>query len=126
MCSVGGGLFSLLIDAFINWPLSRNDVISAAVLAMGIFIGLPVLVFIRGKSSKRTLTISAYGISTEIGKHKGRVPWSKIKVVTETPRFILIANAIGNCFFIPCRAFSTAEDRLDFVAKIRTWMSADT
>jgi hypothetical protein len=122
--SVAFGFFTLLLRVIPPRSFTLRDVISATAWAAGLFVFLPLWVFIRAKTTKRTLTISREGISTEIGRYKGQIPWNKISIVTEAPRFVLIARTNGNAFFIPGRAFSGVEHRQHFVAEMRGWMSA--
>jgi hypothetical protein len=122
--SVGFGVINLLLRTIPARSITLMDVTSAAAWAVGLLVFIPLWVFIRGKTTKRTLTISREGISTEIGRHNSQIPWNKISIVTETPRFVLIARANGNALFIPDRAFSGVEHRQHFVAEIKGWMSA--
>jgi hypothetical protein len=85
-------------------------------------IFLPLMLFIRGKTSKRSLTVSPEGMSTEIGSIKGQIPWHKLKVIVETESYVLLSRANGNVFFIPSRAFSGPEHQAEFVTEIRGWM----
>jgi hypothetical protein len=86
-------------------------------------IFLPVMLFIRGKTSKRSLTVSSEGMSTEIGSIKGQIPWHKVKVIVGTDRYVLVSRANGNAFFIPSRAFSGPEHQAEFVTKIQGWVN---
>jgi hypothetical protein len=102
------------------------DAIGAAAWAVGTLFFVPLWLFISGKTGKRTLTISSDGISTQIGRLRGQVPWNKVRVVTETPQFVLIVGTTGNAFFIPHRAFAGLEHQGHFVAEIKRWMAAGT
>jgi hypothetical protein len=82
---------------------------------------LPVMLFIRGKTATRSLTVSPEGITTEIGRLKAQLPWSKIKIIQSTADSILISGATGNAFFIPTRAFASPEQKEEFVAKTLAW-----
>jgi hypothetical protein len=112
------GVFVFLLRAAIMRSVTFQDVLIALAFALGALFFLPLLMFISGKTAKRTLTVSSEGISTEIGSLKGKVPWRKIKVVSDTGQFILIANALGNAFFVPSRAFSGPEQRALFFSEI--------
>jgi hypothetical protein len=46
---------------------------------------MPLWLFIRAKTALRTLTVAG-GISTQIGRLKGDVPWDKVKAVTDADR----------------------------------------
>jgi len=124
--SVVFGIFNVFLSVILSRSLTLGDVLGGVAGAVGLFIFIPLWIFIRAKTTKRTMTVSREGISTEIGKYKGQVPWNKISIVTETPRFVLIARTNGNAFFIPDRAFSGAEHRQHFVTEIGGWMSGDS
>ena len=103
--------------------LSRNlalfDAIAALMAAVAFILILPVILFIRAKTSMRSLTVSSEGISTEIGSLKAHRPWCKIKIIQETSHYVLIAAANGNAFYIPVRAFSAPEQKAEFVTRIK-------
>lgn len=105
-------------------PLTLTDGVIAVLAAVGFLFFLPVMLFIRAKTSKRSLTVSPEGISTEIGSLSGRISWKKVKVISETDRYVLVSRASGNAFFIPSRAFSSSEQQAEFVIKIRNWAHA--
>ncbi len=113
---VGTGAFSR--------SLTLRDAVTAVLTAGGFMLFLPVMLFIRGKTSNRSLTVSAEGISTEIGSLKAQIPWRKVKVILETDRYVLVSRASGNAFFIPSRAFSGPEQKAAFVTKIKHWARA--
>ena len=98
-----------------------KDVVIGAFAAGGFMIFLPAMLFIRGKTAKRSLTISSEGITTEIGSLNARIPWRKVKIIAKTDRYVLISRANGNAFFIPSRAFSGPEQQAEFVTKIQNW-----
>ena len=113
---VGTGAFSR--------SLTLRDVVTAVLTAGGFMLFLPVMLFIRGKTSNRSLTVSAEGISTEIGSLKAQISWRKVKVILETDGYVLVSRASGNAFFIPSRAFSDPEQKAAFVTKIKHWARA--
>jgi len=118
------GLFLAASGSF-SRPFEPQDAFKAVFAAVAFFLFMPAYLFLRGKTSLRTLAISPEGISTEIGKMKAQRPWSYVKTVSETDGHVLIASAIGNAFFIPNRAFSNPEQKTEFVAKIKAWKSAE-
>jgi len=120
------GLLTLLLRAVISRSLTLTDAISAVAWAAGLPVFIALWVFIRGKTDLRTLTVSPIGISTEIGRLKAQIPWDKVKLVSHTSKFVLIAGTNGNAFFVPDRAFSSLEQRDQFLAEIRSWMQAST
>jgi YcxB-like protein len=121
--SIAIGLITLLIRVLFSEPLRAGDVVGAALWAVGFFLFIPFWMFIRGKTAKRTLTVSLDGIATEIGRIKAQIPWSKVRMITETPQFILIAHTKGNAFFVPNRAFSEPSQKVEFLDAVRQWVS---
>ena len=120
--SVAIGLISPLFRALFSEPLRARDLVGAALWGMGFFLFIPFWTSIRGKTAKRTLTVSPDGISTEIDRIKAQIPWSKIRMVTETPQFILIARSNGNAFLVPNRAFSEPDQKVEFLNAVRQWV----
>ncbi len=108
---VGRGVFSR--------PLTFTDWVIAVEAAVSFLVFFPVMLFIRAKTSKRSLTVSSEGISTEIGSLRGRIPWKKIKFISDTERYVIVSRTNGNAFFIPSRAFSSPEQKAEFILKIR-------
>jgi hypothetical protein len=108
---VGSGAFSR--------SLTLADLAIVLAIALAFLFLLPVMLFIRGKTSNRSFTVSPEGISTEIGKIRAQIPWEKIKVISVTDRHILIARGNGNAFFIPNRAFSSPEHGTEFVRMLQ-------
>ena len=111
----------LLLRIALSGSFKTWDALVAVAWALGALAFLPLWLFIRGKTEKRTLTISPDGIRTEIGKIRAQVSWDKIKLVTNAGQFILIAKRGGNSFFIPVRAFSSLNNRDLFLAEIERW-----
>jgi len=118
------GVMALALRATASRSFALKDAIIAAASAAGFLVFISIWVTIRGKTARRKLTISRDGISTEIGTMKGRVPWGKVRVVTDTTKFVLIALTNGNAFFIPNRAFLDLKHRNQFLARIEDWMNA--
>ncbi|HET8635403.1 MAG TPA: YcxB family protein [Acidobacteriaceae bacterium] len=109
-------------------PLTIGHVIGDAVAfvatAAFFILLLSAWLFLRAKTSKRSITISPEGISTQIGKLQGQTPWRQIKIVSVTAQNVLIAQGNGNAYFIPNRAFSSPEKKAEFADKARNWMNA--
>ena len=120
--SIAIGLITLLVQVLFSEPVRARDLVGAALWAVGFFLFIPFWMFIRGKTAKRTLTVSPDCISTEIGRIKAQIPWGKIRMVTETPQFILIARTSGNAFFVPNRAFSEPNQKVEFLNAVRQWV----
>lgn len=124
--SLGMSGIALISTGAFSRAFAFSDVFTALAGAVGFMILLPLILFIRGKTSTRSVTISSEGISTTIGSLKGQIPWRKIKVISETDRYVLIAGANGNAFFVPSRAFSDAEHKALFLAEIKNWANTAT
>ncbi len=77
--------------------------------------------FLRAKTSMRSLTASPEGISTQIDSMNVRIPWQKVKVISETPRFVLVSGSSGNAFYIPNRAFTDPDQKAQFVDQLKQW-----
>ena len=121
--AVGIAVFGFVLGWSPSRSLSANDGIRALAFGLGFLVLMPLWTFVRGKTATRTLTASRDGISTEIGRLKAQIPWSKVKTVTDTSRFVLIARTNGNAFFVPHRAFSSPVQRNLFLTSVAGWMS---
>lgn len=113
--SVGLGLLSLAMRGAFSRSVTSRDVLIAVAWMLGAFAFMPVWLYIRGKTDERTLTVSEEGISTEIGSHKGQVPWSKVKLIADAGQHLLVVGRGGNAFFIPNRAL--------FLKQLEGWLS---
>src|SRR6185312_5166592 len=103
--------------------LGGPEILSAVIVFVVILAVLPIWLFLRAKTDKRTLTISPDGISTYIGTKSAEIPWKSVRIVKDSGTFILIARMNGNAFFIPDRAFISPDDRARFVEQIGIWRS---
>src|SRR5271154_4364471 len=78
--SAGFGLTILILSSTSSRSVTLKGIVGAVASAIGFLVFLSLWVFIRGKTARRSLTVSRDGISTEIGRLKGQVPWSKIRL----------------------------------------------
>ena len=115
------GVFSLLSHRVFSGSLALHDVFVALAWSFFALILMQLWLFVRGKTTERTLTISEQGIATEIGSMHGQIPWSNVKAVTSTRSYIVIVGLRGNSFIIPDRAFGGSDARTQFVAQIQQW-----
>jgi hypothetical protein len=122
--SVGIGVFTLFYRAALTRSVTPGDVMIAVGYGVGFLLVLPLWLFIRAKTAKRTLNLSRGGIWTEIGRIRKQYEWKQIREVTDARQFILIALTNGNAFFIPHRAFPGVELREQFLTETRRWMQA--
>lgn len=104
-----------------NRTTVARNVLVAVAWAIGMFCFVIAMVFVRGKTAERTLSVSEHGISTQIGSIDAEVPWAKVKEVKDSGSYILIVGRSGNSFFVPSRAFSGAAERNQFLSEIRRW-----
>jgi len=119
--SFGLGVLCLAIGGAFSRSLRARDAVSVLAWALGAFLFMPLWLFVRGKTNERTLSISAQGISTEIGSCKGEVPWGKVRLVENAGRHVLIVGATGNAFLIPGRAFGGPEQQAQFVQEVNSF-----
>ena len=116
--SVGLGLLTLAMGGAFSRSLTVGDKSRALSWAVGAFLFMPLWLFVRGKTEERTLSVSARGISTEIGARKGEVPWGKVRLVENAGRHVLIVGTTGNAFVVPGRAFTGPDKQTEFVQEI--------
>ena len=100
------------------------DFFAALIYAAVTFLLLLIWVFLRAKTKERTLTISEQGVHTEIGKIKADYPWTKVKQIKDVQQYLLVVNRAGNAFFIPNRAFTSAQARTEFLELANEWRRA--
>lgn len=115
------GMASIAMALALGRTLITRDALFAVAWTLGMFCFVIAMVFVRGKTQERTLTVSAQGISTQIGSMDAQVPWSKVKEVKDSGTYILIVGRTGNSFFVPSRAFRGPEERDRFLSEIRLW-----
>jgi hypothetical protein len=101
--------------------LSVWDFLAALIFAALAFLLLLIWVFLHAKTKERTLSISEQGIQTEIGRIKADYPWTKVKQIKDVGQYLLVVNRAGNAFFIPNRAFTTAQARTEFLELANEW-----
>lgn len=87
----------------------------------GALVFLPVWVFLRGKTSMRTLRVGPDGIDTEIGTLSKHVPWRSIEIFQDIGGYLLIGRKNGNLLFVPKRAFSQEVPCDAFVREIQSY-----
>ena len=105
-------------------PSSFRDIIADLAWVIGAFCFMLLVLFVRGKTDVRTLSVTETGITTEIGPLQGRALWSKVAVVDDLGKYVLIARSNGNAFFIPSRAFRGPEEQTQFHAQACVWWKA--
>ena len=99
-------------------------------LAVTVLVTVACVVFfplwpqLRFKSAVRTLTISAEGLVTAVGKVSGSRLWKEIHSIDESDGGIVITGINKNAFVVPERAFANRSQRQTFLEAARQWHSA--
>jgi hypothetical protein len=114
-------LVSIRTTVALTGTVRAANALVAFAWLMSMFCLLVAMVFVRGKTGERTLSVNEEGLSTEIGSIKAQLPWKKIKDVRDAGRYILIVGLTGNAFFIPFRAFDGSDQRNQFLSEIDRW-----
>jgi hypothetical protein len=77
----------------------------ALILGAVFFFLFPLILRLRTKKNKRTLSIQPDKISTQIGKLSGDVSWAKVDSLLVTDEHVFLIGKNMNGFAIPRRAF---------------------
>lgn len=112
---------AMAIGGTLSRPWSAADLATALLWALGAFAFLPLVLYLRGKTEQRTLTISPAGISTRIGRMEGDLAWRQVKTVVDAGAYLLVAGASGNAFLTPNRAFADSDERGRFLRLVEDW-----
>ena len=80
--ALGMGIVVLASTGAFSRHLALHDAYTVLIVVAVFMAFLPIFLFVRGKTSKRSLTVSPAGIATEIGSIKGNIPWKKVKVIS--------------------------------------------
>jgi YcxB-like protein len=113
---VTGAVF--ILRAAISRTLSPVDVGVAVACGLGFVVLVPFGIAIRGKTGRRSLSVSRGGMATTIGRISREYSWSAVKAVSASGENVVVALANGNAFFVPRRAFVDVAQRREFVARI--------
>jgi hypothetical protein len=107
----GIGIMILVFGYAVKHQIKIIDVAFAALWAIVTLLFIPLWLWIRTKTETRHLKIDEFGLSTTIGKMTGKIPWSRVSVVSDLGDFIFLGGKNMNFFLIPNRAFSEGQDR---------------
>ena len=121
MASAWPGFILLFSENEFADGLHVRDLLAALIYTAVTFLLLLLWVFLRAKTKERTLSISEQGIHTDIGRIKADYPWTKVKQIKDVGQYLLVVNRAGNAFFIPNRAFTTAQARTEFLELANEW-----
>jgi len=95
--------------------LTLADWIVALIWGAVFFFLFPLMLRLRTKKDKRTLSIQPEKLSTQIGKITGDVPWAKVDSLFVTDEHIFLIRKNMNGFAIPRRAFVDESQRSQFI-----------
>ena len=115
------GAASVAAASLSSGAITIHEVTIAVAWTIGMFCLVVVMVFLRGKTAERTLSVSEQGLSTQIGSMNAQRPWSQVKEIQDSGSYILIVSKSGNSFFVPSRAFSGPDERNQFLSAIVHW-----
>jgi hypothetical protein len=104
--------------------LNLADWTIALVWGVVIFFLFPLILRLRTKKDKRTLSIQPDRLSTQVGKLSGDVPWIKMDSLYVTDDHIFLIRKNMNGFAIPRRAFVDETQRKEFIRLCEQYIHA--
>lgn len=104
--------------------LTLADWTIALIWGVVFFFAFPLILKLRTKKDKRTLSIQPDKLSTRIGKLSGDVPWTKVDRLYVTDEHIFVIRKNMNGFAIPRRAFGDDTQRGEFVRLCEQYIRA--
>jgi hypothetical protein len=105
-------------------PLALADWTIALIWGVVLFFALPLILRLRTKKDKRTLSIQPDKLSTRIGTLSGDVPWTKVGSLYVTDEHIFVMRKNMNGFAIPRRAFIDGAERTEFIRLCQQYIQA--
>jgi hypothetical protein len=112
---VGLTCFLLVESLAIGHRITLANWILALIFGLGLFFLFPLILRLRTKKDRRTLSIQPDKISSQIGRLSGDVPWVKVDSLYVTDEHIFIIGKNMNGFAIPRRAFVDDAQRQEFI-----------
>jgi hypothetical protein len=104
--------------------LNLADWTIALIWGVVIFFLFPLILRLRTKKDKRTLSIQPDKLSTQVGKLSGDVPWIKMDSLYVTGDHIFLIRKNMNGFAIPRRAFVDETQRKEFIRLCEQYIRA--
>lgn len=104
--------------------LTLADWTSALIWGAVFFFLFPLILRLRTKKDKRTLSIQPDKLSTQVGKLSGDVPWAKVDSLYVTDEHIFLIRGNMNGFAIPRRAFVDETQRKEFIRLCEQYIQA--
>jgi hypothetical protein len=88
------------------------------------FLLFPLILRLRTKKDKRTLSIQPDKLLTQVGKLNGDVPWAKMDSLYVTDEHIFLIRKNMNGFAVPRRAFVDETQRDEFIRLCKQYIQA--
>jgi YcxB-like protein len=88
------------------------------------FFLFPLILRLRTKKDKRTLSIQPDKLSTQVGRLSGDVPWAAVDSLYTTDEHIFLIRKNMNGFAIPRRAFVDEAQRREFIRLCEQYIKA--
>lgn len=95
--------------------LALRDWAIALIWGLVFFFLFPLILRLRTKKDKRTLSIQPDKLSTRIGALSGEIPWGNVDKLYITDEYVFLIRKNMNGFAIPRRAFVDDTQRADFI-----------
>ncbi len=104
--------------------LTSADWTVALMWGVVFFLLFPLILRLRTKKDKRTLSIQPDKLSTQIGKRSGEVPWAAVDSLYATDEHIFLIRKNMNGFAIPRCAFVDEAQRKEFIRLCEQYIKA--
>lgn len=105
-------------------PLTLADWAIALTWGLVLFFLFPLILRLRTKKDKRTLSIQPDKLSTRIGALGGDITWDKMGELYVTDDYVFLIRKNMNGFAIPRRAFVDDSQMAEFVRLSRQYLQA--
>ena len=121
---IGMALLALAERRSPTHSLTLADWTIALIWGAVFFFLFPLILRLRTKKEKRTLSIQPAKLSTQVGKLSGDVPWAKLDSLYATDEHIFLIRKNMNGFAIPRRAFVDETQRKEFIRLCEQYIQA--
>ena len=95
--------------------LTLADWLISLMWGLGFFLLFPLILRLRTKKDKRTLSIQPDRLSTRIGALSGDISWDEMDKLYITNEYVFLIRRNMNGFAIPRRAFVDDTQRSEFI-----------
>lgn len=121
---VGLAALTLVERRSLGHTLTLADWTIALIWGMVFYFLFPLILRLRTKKNKRTLSIQPDRLSTQIGTLSGDIPWGKMEKLHITDEYIFLIRKNMNGFAIPRRAFLDDTQRNEFIRLSEQYLQA--